>query len=1176
MRRPFAQGARLVAFGLRAVIAGLFLVSALAATPADAAPIPGSVTAGVEPQGYARIVFAFERMPGGAAARLANGVLVVSFDEQVKLDIGPLARGLGPLVGAVRRDPDGAAIRMSLTKPVKLIATEAGEKLFVDLLPPGWAGLPPPLPREVIAELTREAREGRDIRAREARRREKPPARLTIEGATHPTFRRLIFGLGGDAPVDVKRVGERILVTIAAPYVFDAASARARLPPELVGLSAESRDGGLVVSVPAPGGGAFRGFREDGDFLLDVDRTDVALTDSAGNGASEPHGDRAGPVPAHDVDAPAPVATPAPPAAAGAPHASIKAAAPNEPIGPQMAVQNEKASSSEASGAAPSAKEAPASASVVPPSSGEDGRAASVRRFGGSVRLVFPFARPTPAAVFLRGRTLWAVFDDRGAWSLDGLVRDSGGVLLSAEETPVERGRAVRLKLAEARLVSAAVEGADWIVSIGDEVMQRSAPLQFAATFGDDGRARAAADLPGLGAIRVLRDPDVGDLLALATLGQPARNVQRPQSFVEFSTLATAQGVALALAADDLRVRANVERLVVERESGLTLTTTERPATDGAPEPPSAQAVTQAPEWDEEAARPFRARENELMRAAALASAEDRPAARLALARFYHARGRAAEAKAVLDAIVEDGGISERDERLAILRSAVAVELGRPRAALAILASPSIRMTAEAQLWRAAAEAATGHPGLARTALKLGERALTSLPAELRARFVALALDLALDAGDGAAASAEFERLEVLPATRGFAARELARARVAEALGQTKRAAAVYASLAKTQTDAASAEAELRGVELALKTGEASLADAIGRLERLTTGWRGDEVEAAALARLIGLYGDAGRWRDAFSTLRIALAAFPDAEDTRALQDRMQSRFTDLFLGAGVDSLPKLDALALFYDFKELSPAGRRGDELVRRLADKLVDVDLLDQAAELLDYQIDNRLTGAARAQVAARAALVDLMNAKPAKALEILRKTRQADLPASLIAARLRLEARALAETGRVDLALEMAAALKGPEADRLEADILWTARRWPEAGEALETTLGSSWRRPDPLTAEQRADVMRAAIALSLADDGLGVDRLRQKFAPKMADSPETAGFEVVTAPIEARGDAFREIARSVAARSSFEAFLREYKKRGAEEAGPRPGAPDRSAAEETAAGAAPSRV
>ena len=39
---------------------------------------------------------------------------------------------------------------------------------------------------------------------------------------------------------------------------------------------------------------------------------------------------------------------------------------------------------------------------------------------------------------------------------------------------------------------------------------------------------------------------------------------------------------------------------------------------------------------------------------------------------------------------------------------------------------------------------------------------------------------------------------------------------------------------------------------------------------------------------------------------------------------------------------------AMFYEFRELTPIGRRGDEMIRRLADRLVAVDLLDQAGEL------------------------------------------------------------------------------------------------------------------------------------------------------------------------------------------------------------------------------------
>ena len=76
--------------------------------------------------------------------------------------------------------------------------------------------------------------------------------------------------------------------------------------------------------------------------------------------------------------------------------------------------------------------------------------------------------------------------------------------------------------------------------------------------------------------------------------------------------------------------------------------------------------------------------------------------------------------------------------------------------------------------------------------------------------------------------------------------------------------------------------------------------------------------------------------------------------------------------------------------------------------------VDLLDQAAELLQYQIDKRLEGAARAQVAARLAMVYLTNRKPDRAIAALRSTRIADLSGELRQQRLLLEGRAQSDVG------------------------------------------------------------------------------------------------------------------------------------------------------------------
>ena len=237
--------------------------------------------------------------------------------------------------------------------------------------------------------------------------------------------------------------------------------------------------------------------------------------------------------------------------------------------------------------------------------------------------------------------------------------------------------------------------------------------------------------------------------------------------------------------------------------------------------------------------------------------------------------------------------------------------------------------------------------------------------------------------------------------------------------------------------------------------------------------------------------------------MRTALLAHPNSDYTRKIQDEAAVTFDSLFLAGKGDALPPIEALGLFYDFRELTPIGRRGDEMIRRLADRLVSVDLLDQAAELLQHQVDHRLQGAARAQVATRLAVIYLMNRKPDRALATLQTTRTADLSNELRDQRLLLEARALSDIGRHDLALELIANINSREAIRLRSDILWAAQRWRAAAEQIELLYGDRWRDFAPLSEAERADILRAAIGYALGDEPIGLARFREKYAAKMAD-------------------------------------------------------------------------
>jgi hypothetical protein len=220
---------------------------------------------------------------------------------------------------------------------------------------------------------------------------------------------------------------------------------------------------------------------------------------------------------------------------------------------------------------------------------------------------------------------------------------------------------------------------------------------------------------------------------------------------------------------------------------------------------------------------------------------------------------------------------------------------------------------------------------------------------------------------------------------------------------------------------------------------------------------------------------------------------------------------------------------------------------MIRRLSDRLVGVDLLDQAAELLQHQVDHRLQGAARARVATRLTVVYLMNRKPDRALATLQATRVSDLSNDLRDQRLLLEARAISTLGRHDVALELIANINSHEAVRLRSDVLWTARRWREAGEQIELLYADRWRQFPPLNDGERSDILRAAIGYALGEESIGLARLREKYQAKFADGPDRRAFDVVTAPIGTNGVEFQDVAKKIASVDTLDTFLRDLRAR-----------------------------
>ncbi len=1090
---------------LRSAVSVLAFAAALSAlSPAPARAASGSV-AGSEMNGYGRVVFNLDK-PVKATMRATSGVVVVAFDESVAVDVGKLAAQLPAYVSVVRIDPDSRTIRFAMNRPLRVNVIEAGEKVFVDFLPESWQGLPPALPQEVVENLARRARAAEEELRKTQRERDKREVRDVVARVGQgPTFARLIFDVGQTVPVDIKQDGDQLTITFDSALRMDARSIRAQLPETVQALEAETSGGVLKVTIGVAHKTEMRAFREDDTVIVDFPRA------------------RAANAPAAEAEIVLPAAQEARPA--------------------QPAAAPARAEATPKAQAAPPPVRAVSDAAVM--------LRPVLSRTDGGIVVTAPLRPSPPAAAFLRNDVLWMVFDTKHVIEAVPVPAEFAGDIARIDVDRVAGASILRVTLQKPQAVrfAPAAGGAGWTATIGDGggAGEPSEPVILRRAVAENGRTILKARMPPLGQVIWLDDPDTGDRMGVVTAHGPVHGLSKAQAFVELQAQPTIHGIVLTPRTEDIQVQAGLDDVTISRDSGLTVSLG---VADGGAGPREGQRdlLLDVDAWRDAQRGNQRERGNELLRAAADAPKNARTEARFSYARFKLAVGEAAEAGGVLRVIEQDDPAAAATKPVMLARAIAAVMVKDGKEAVRLLSDAAIHLEGESALWRAVLDAENGRWIPALVGFRQSLEELGRYPDDLQARLRRLAAIAGIEGKEHAFAGQQLDLLERVMGREGDPAMvSLLRGRVALLQSRTPDALALFEAAMRSPNRGVEAEARLEHALLAMREGKISRDKGLAELETIAVIWRRGENEVRALAQLGEIYAGDGKWRQAFATARRANEIMPEHEMSRALHDSMARRFEELFLDGKADELAKVEAVGLFYDFRGLMPISRRGDEIVRRLADRLVDLDLLDQASDLLTHQVTNRLGGVQRARVAARLAVIHLLNRKPAEAVQALRLSRMADLPEELRRARMLLEARALSELSRTDLAMEVLAAQTGADVDRLRADVLWRGKRWREAGEAIERVLGDRWQGAEELTDPERGDVMRAGVSYVLADDRLGLDRLRQKYMPKMADSVDARPFALVSGESRSRAKEFRDIARTVVAEDTLTEFLKVYRAR-----------------------------
>ena len=1113
-----------------AVVMALAASTSLCCGPAWA----DSVSGGTQ-DGYGRLSFSFTGATNPKiTANATGGVMTISFSDKTSITPASVVAALPRILSSGRADPDGKTLRFVLVAPVKLHVSQIPGHAVVDVAPSDFNGkmpdlvVPPkPVPKPVDVATLPE---------------------IKMRAGSYEKFTRLVFDWPKDVSYHVFPGAGKMTVKFDEPIRMDV-SAVARFAPAWVRNVAWRIEGNsTIVEMQTDTDSGYHDFKDGSHVALDIlaPKTDGASYAPPGIAKPTISKMEAGPATSVAAVAPLPV-KPLVGASAAQAQAVVQTAQqladknkpkeqPAPPAKPDAKPDVKTAAAEPAMPAAP-AQAAPA----VPVADGKRTHDGAVINFKGAGAL--------PSAVFVRGLTAWVVLENAPSFDSRNLKGALGDFAAGLEAVSSSGLGILRITLKQPAEISARADDKNLVVEIAATVAPEPVVIGFARNQNDPRRTSLSTLLPAADHAFKVLDPAGGDMLTIVP-AQAGRGVPTMRSFADFAALPTASGLVITPYADDLDVSVNATRVTISRPSGLVLTPPQMPVG----QTPSALArfgdgpsYLDFDHWRQASAGSFLATQRELIQSAVHAYPQNAARAQLTLTRFYLANGFGAEALGLVKLIQTKDPSLTGDVQLTTMKAAAEYMMGRYRDAHNDLGGPGFDSDRHAALWRGLIESAMENWKDAHAHLEQAGPVLNRYTPDWQARAYLAEADAGLGMGRLDLADAALTRIPKNIEPQLALATELTQARLLSAENRFDDALGHFVTVEKSGNERLAAQAIFYHTNAGLAAGAISSAQAIEQFERLRFRWRGDGLELKTLRKLAALYFDHGRWRDGLRTLRIVTQNFKEQDATRVAQDDMRGAFVNLFLKGGADKMKPVDALALFYDNLDLTPVGPDGDEMIRRMSDRLVAVDLLAPAASLLAYQVDKRLEGVAKAQVATRLAAVYLMDHKPDKAVATIRDSQISGLPDQEMHERMVLEARAFAALKQWDNALDLIAVDQADDTKRLRADIYWESGNWAIAGQKIEELLEPHASDPTPLSDAERSQVLRAAVAYSLANDETSLSRLREHFAPRMKGSPDANLFAVLSADIGQHGLAFRDAAAKIASVDTLESFMKDFTKR-----------------------------
>ncbi len=1111
-----------------------------------------------------RIAFRWDA-PVSYKAVMSGKNLRLSFSSTIDGDIPLIARSLSKHVASVETGDGGRALNIVLSGEYSLthyptgtmVIVEFTGKLNKEVVADDQAATPTPTPtpapEKAATSTTTPSSPTESVR--------KVPdnlPRVPVRSGRHPDKIRLVFDWPDKVAYKLDRQGDVVNLNFQRPVNMEVAPL-SRLMPGLIGAARSEVSPSLTrVTLSVASGAKVEDFYAGSKVVVDV----FFVSDGSRASKNLPNSQMAQ---APTVNQPAAQAP-----AQAATQASAQAAIQASAQAATQAAQSSITSVAGTTGATPDTSVTPTSLSVETtsqtalagavetatpitnePYTGESSSGADTLEDGFVFR--FDWDEPTGVAVFRRGGALWMVFDNPGEVNIDGMrqVADTSIVdLVQLTHPEAVILRAITLPGVNPLLRK---DGLSWILEFRKQNLTTQTAIDSLAQPDSPIGARVFMPVSEPRTAIAITDPEIGDNFIVVPVVPLGYGVNHFYKYPQFRIRPASQGIVVEPAIDTLQVRAQSDGVSIVSSqplyiSPVTESDIARARSDSSR--PLSRIVDFTPVQGM-IDKFYSVDRQDLEHAVILAeSPQDRLAARLELARFLLAHGYASEALGVVKVASALNEAAFEEAAYFVYRGISNWMLGRYEEASQDFISELLDKNDEGEFWRAIAKFSVGNTedDTIRT-IRSTKNIPKEYPLDLQAALTLKTIEAALFVQDIEDSRNQLELMMAQPLGKKYQSQALLLSgRVNEIDGKVEAAITDWENAIALEYEPTTVHADLARIKLLVKLGRISSGEALVGLEALRYAWRGGDFEFDLLRELGMTYVAVGGYRKGLETLRQAASYFRNKEEAADVTQQMSDVFSELFLEGRADDMLPVSAIGLYEDFKLLTPAGSLGDEMIRKLADRLVGVDLMDEAAKLLEDQLEFRLEGVEKARVGAQLAVMRALSRDYVKTLEALQSSEQEGLPEPLMLQRRYLKARALAGIGEDVNALLLLEEDEALEAEQLRAEIYRSTENWPRASQSLGKIVSLLGVVPgQPLSEEDASYVLDYAIVLTLGNNDRALVRLNQDFSAAMRESSLSDAFNLISKPQQFGLINYSSIANKVKEAERFKSFMTQYRAR-----------------------------